>query len=95
MVDHDVLVLPSIWPENSPLVVREATAAGLHIIARDIGGTRELAPNCTLFHDDDELQTALKKATQLGRMRHPPAIWPTPSEHAQTLLNGPYLQERA
>ena len=95
MSNHDVLVLPSIWPENSPLVVREATAAGLHVIASAIGGTHELAATCTLFHTDVDLQHALEEAIQVGRMRHARAKWPTPAEHAQTLVTGTYLQGRA
>jgi glycosyltransferase involved in cell wall biosynthesis len=95
MAKHDVLVLPSIWPENSPLVVREATAAGLHIIASAIGGTRELAPNGTIFQNEEELQRAIEEAIQVGRIRHPSTLWPTPAEHARTLLTGPYAQVQA
>lgn len=38
----DVLVVPSIWLENSPLVIREAFAAGLPVVASDLGGMAEL-----------------------------------------------------
>jgi glycosyltransferase involved in cell wall biosynthesis len=37
----DVLVVPSIWPENSPLVIREAFMAGVPVIASRIGGIPE------------------------------------------------------
>jgi glycosyltransferase involved in cell wall biosynthesis len=37
-----VLIMGSIWPENSPLVVLEARAAGCPIVAPDIGGLPEL-----------------------------------------------------
>lgn len=37
----DVLVLPSLWPENSPLLVREARAAGAVVVASRIGGLAE------------------------------------------------------
>ena len=37
----DVLVVPSIWPENSPLVVREAFLAGVPVVASRIGGIPE------------------------------------------------------
>ena len=37
----DVLVVPSIWPENSPLVIREAFIAGVPVIASRIGGIPE------------------------------------------------------
>jgi glycosyltransferase involved in cell wall biosynthesis len=37
----DVLVVPSIWRENNPLVVQEAFAAGIPVIASDVGGIAE------------------------------------------------------
>lgn len=46
-IDHvldqvDVLVVPSLWYENSPLVIQEAFLAGVPVIASDIGGMAEL-----------------------------------------------------
>jgi glycosyltransferase involved in cell wall biosynthesis/SAM-dependent methyltransferase len=38
----DVLVVPSIWPENSPLAIHEAFLAGVPVIASRIGGIPEL-----------------------------------------------------
>ncbi len=38
----DALVVPSIWPENSPVTISEAMASGLPVLASDIGGMREL-----------------------------------------------------
>jgi GT2 family glycosyltransferase/glycosyltransferase involved in cell wall biosynthesis len=38
----DVLVVPSVWPENSPLVIHEAFLAGVPVIASRIGGIPEL-----------------------------------------------------
>ncbi len=49
----DVLVMPSTWPENSPLVVREAIAAGLRVIATDHGGVGEIDPEATLVPAGD------------------------------------------
>ena len=37
----DVLVVPSVWPENSPLVIREAFLAGAPVVASRIGGIPE------------------------------------------------------
>ena len=49
----DVLVVPSTWPENSPLVVREAVAAGLRVIATDHGGVGEIDPGARLVPAGD------------------------------------------
>ncbi|MDG6912526.1 MAG: glycosyltransferase family 4 protein [Nitrososphaerota archaeon] len=38
----DVLVVPSIWEENSPLVIHEAQQAGIPIITSSMGGMGEL-----------------------------------------------------
>jgi GT2 family glycosyltransferase len=38
----DALVVPSIWPENSPLVIHEAFLAGVPVIASRVGGIPEL-----------------------------------------------------
>jgi glycosyltransferase involved in cell wall biosynthesis len=38
----DVLIVPSIWPENSPLVIQEAFLSGIPVITSDFGGMREL-----------------------------------------------------
>lgn len=37
----DAVVVPSIWWENSPLVLREAQAAGVPVIGADLGGLGE------------------------------------------------------
>lgn len=38
----DALVVPSLWRENSPLVIHEAMQAGVPVIAADAGGMPEL-----------------------------------------------------
>ena len=40
--ETDVLILPSIWPENHPVSINEAMAAGLPVIGSRIGGIPEL-----------------------------------------------------
>ena len=38
----DVLIVPSIWYENAPLVIQEAFLAGIPVITSNIGGMAEL-----------------------------------------------------
>ena len=51
-----MLVVPSIWPENSPLVIHEAFLAGVPVVASRIGGIPELVQdgvNGLLFEPGD------------------------------------------
>ena len=62
----DVLVVPSVWEENSPLVIREAYLAGVPVVAARIGGIPELVEdgvNGLLFEpgDVDDLYRALMR----------------------------------
>jgi len=38
----DVLIVPSIWAENSPLVIHEASSAKVPVVASNIGGIPEI-----------------------------------------------------
>jgi GT2 family glycosyltransferase/glycosyltransferase involved in cell wall biosynthesis len=38
----DVMVVPSVWIENAPFIIREAFASGAPVIAADLGGMREM-----------------------------------------------------
>ncbi len=38
----DILIVPSIWPENSPVTIMESLATGTPVLASDIGGIPEL-----------------------------------------------------
>ncbi|WP_372998322.1 glycosyltransferase family 4 protein [Sulfurimonas sp.] len=40
--DIDVLIVPSTWYENAPLVIQEAFLAGIPVITSNIGGMKEL-----------------------------------------------------
>lgn len=42
LADLDLLVVPSLWYENTPFVVLEAFAAGLPVLVSDLGGMVEL-----------------------------------------------------
>ena len=57
----DVLVVPSIWPENSPLVIQEAFLAGVPVVASRIGGIPEVVSdgvNGLLFEAGDAADLA-------------------------------------
>lgn len=51
LTDLDVLVVPSIWYENAPLTIMEAHAAGVPVVASDLGGMTEL-----VRHEQDGLR---------------------------------------
>ncbi len=61
MAGCDAVVVPSIWWENSPLVVREAAAAGVPLIGADLGGLGEklrAVPGAITFRARDPLALA-------------------------------------
>jgi glycosyltransferase involved in cell wall biosynthesis len=85
--EADVLVLPSIWEENSPLVLREARAAGLRIVASRRGGIPEVAPGARLCEPDvDSLLRALLAECARGRGREAAIPSARPEAHAAECL---------
>lgn len=59
----DVLVVPSRWYENTPFVILEAFAAGIPVIATNLGGMSELVTDGTngdLFTPDSSHDLATK-----------------------------------
>lgn len=85
---HDVLLFPSIWEENSPLVAMEASAAGLVVIASDVPGVRHTAPHATRLPvgDVSAWAHAIDAEIRSGHRRVAPVTFPTMEEHARTLL---------
>jgi len=61
LADADVLVVPSIWIENAPFIIREAFAAGLPVVASNLGGMAEM-----VRHGEDGLLFAAGDATDLA-----------------------------
>jgi glycosyltransferase involved in cell wall biosynthesis len=41
--DANAVIIPSVWPENCPLVALEAMSVGTPVICSDMGGTKEIA----------------------------------------------------
>ena len=69
----DALVVPSMWYENAPLVVYSALAAGVPVVATDLGGLSEFVVhdrNGLLFERGD----ARALAAQLSRLRDEPGL---------------------
>ena len=68
------LILPSVWPENFPMVIAEAFCQGLPVIASRIGALAEILEEGTtglLFSPGDPGDLAAKVRWALG---HPEAI---------------------
>jgi glycosyltransferase involved in cell wall biosynthesis len=74
----DVLVVPSLWYENSPVIIQEAFAAGVPVIGSDLGGGGEKVQdgvNGLLFPPGDShvlrmtLQRVVDEPPQIERMR--------------------------
>jgi glycosyltransferase involved in cell wall biosynthesis len=85
---HDVLVFPSTWDENAPLVLREACAAGLGIVASDVPGARAHAPHAVFVPpgDPSALSEALARAARAPRVRMPAPVVPSLDAHVDALL---------
>lgn len=59
----DVLIVPSVWRENSPLVIHEAILSRTPVVASDIGGIPELIKdgiNGFLFRPNDSYDLCVK-----------------------------------
>lgn len=69
----DAIVVPSVWVENSPLVIHEAQGAGVPVITADVGGMAEYVHhevNGLLFRHRD----AGDLAVQMQRLTDDPAL---------------------
>jgi glycosyltransferase involved in cell wall biosynthesis len=77
----DCLVVPSEWKEPAPLVVNEAAARGVPVVASAIGGIPELVPEpcrALLFRPGDARDLAAKLTTFLddpGQYAFEPPAW--------------------
>ncbi len=88
----DVLVVASLWPENSPLVIHEAYMAGVPVVGARIGGIVDLVDEERngLLYDPfsadelaDRLRSLLLEPDRLRRYRHSLPEVKTITEDAQ------------
>ena len=91
----DAVLVPSIWWENSPLVIQEAMACGCPVICSDIGGMKEkVQPGRDGFHfragSADALAELLEKLAAdrnlLDSLRSTITAPPTIEETAERML---------
>jgi GT2 family glycosyltransferase/glycosyltransferase involved in cell wall biosynthesis len=73
LTDVDVVVVPSVWIENAPFIIREAFAAGAPVVASDLGGMAEM-----VRHEVDGLRfppgDAVALSECLRRLLHEPDL---------------------
>jgi glycosyltransferase involved in cell wall biosynthesis len=90
--EMDVLVIPSIWLENSPLVIHEAFMAGVPVVGARIGGIADLVKdgvNGLLYaHDSSKdlaqaLTTLATDRVLLDRLRRHRTAVPSIADDAQ------------
>ncbi len=96
----DAIVVPSIWVENSPLVIHEAQQVGVPVITADVGGMQEYVHheiNGLLFHFRNEASLTKQMqrlvddpslAEKLGQKRYLYSLdgnIPTIQNHVKTL----------
>jgi glycosyltransferase involved in cell wall biosynthesis len=77
----DVLVVPSVWPENSPVTITEAMASGIPVIASDVGGISELVEDGVTGYLIP-LRDSLAIAERIGRFLARPELLKTMGERA-------------
>lgn len=96
------IVVPSIWEENSPLVIHEAQACKVPVITADVGGMAEYVKdgvNGLLFRHRDEADlagkmtlaatnpAAMQRLGKRGYLHHPQGQVPGLDEHCEALLD--------
>jgi len=78
LADADLLVVPSVWYENSPMVIQEAAALGVPVLAANLGALPEKVQegvNGCLFRAGDaadlraRLQQLIARPEQLAKLR--------------------------
>ena len=77
------LVLPSLWPENSPIIVREALSMGLEVICSFEGGSKELSPLVhTVPNNSEQDLVHVMRTIMSTPKRNPSSLFPSMKKHA-------------
>lgn len=90
----DVLVVPSLWPENAPLTIQEAFLCGVPVVASNAGGMAELVQDGVnglhfALGDAADLRTKLLRLRDeedlLARLRTAPTVVRSSDEDAAVM----------
>lgn len=86
--ETDLLVVPSIWYENSPLIIQEALALRTPLLVSDLGGMRELVEagvSGWRFRAGDAADLARVLGEVLADPRRLDALYPRGPLHPRTI----------
>jgi glycosyltransferase involved in cell wall biosynthesis len=89
----DVLVVPSVWPENSPVTITEAMASGIPVIASDVGGIGELVEDGVTGYLIP-LRDSLAIAECIGRFLARPELLKTMGERALAKIQAYQMRQQ-
>jgi glycosyltransferase involved in cell wall biosynthesis len=90
LASSDVLLVPSLVHENSPLVIEEAAAAGVPVVASRSGGVPEFVKSEWIFDAGDagDLRNVITNfIEERPLLTQLPVQRPTPEEYARMLLS--------
>jgi glycosyltransferase involved in cell wall biosynthesis len=87
----DILVVPSLWYENSPVTILDARVRGIPCLVSDLGGMKELVPDPRLrfaMGDAEDLSDRMRSLVEKG-LREPlrSPVPPSLEEDAQITLS--------
>ncbi len=94
LAEIDILIVPSIWFENSPLVIHEASLARIPVIVTDLGGMAEYVKNNVnglLFErnnvDDllDKIMMFIRNPNLIDELGNNPIYVQSAEEHAKSV----------
>jgi glycosyltransferase involved in cell wall biosynthesis len=89
----DVLVVPSVWPENSPVTITEAMASGVPVIASDVGGISELVEDGVTGYLIP-LRDSLAIAERIQRFLARPELLKTMGERARAKIQVSQMRQQ-